>query len=305
MAGTSRIHLNNEVPICLLLSDGASGQYPRATVRDNDDNVLTALNLSHVSDGLYTPSASYLMPSEDFIKTTYVVFSDSMHTIESTIYLRDIDVFQLVDPDDYKADVSNLATSAQVVAVQTDLDNPDQYKADVSALAPSGEYNARLAEIQLDLDNPDQYKADVSGLATSAQSVSIQLDLDNSDQYKADVSGLAPSGEYDVRMQAIQLDLDTPDQYKADVSGLAPSGEYDVRLSSINTDLKQILGLVHSNIFIDHPVYDNSNLKSARVRIYSVPGSVGTGNDVIGTYAISAPSIVAGQFQTWSQIVSS
>lgn len=78
-------------------------------------------------------------------------------------------------------------TSA-LTAIQNDLDNPNQYKADVSNLAlqatslaikgqtdkipaapaQTGEYNAALTAIQADLDNPTQYKADVSGLATQA-----------------------------------------------------------------------------------------------------------------------------------------
>ena len=76
-------------------------------------------------------------------------------------------------------------TSA-LTAIQNDLDNPNQYKADVSNLAlqatslaikgqtdkipaapaQTGEYNAALTAIQADLDNPAQYRADVSGLAT-------------------------------------------------------------------------------------------------------------------------------------------
>lgn len=67
--------------------------------------------------------------------------------------------------------------------------------------------------------------------------------------------------------------------------------------------LQRIIGLVHSNIYIDNPIYDgDGNLTSARVRIYSSPGSVGTVNDVIGTYEITAPGNGAGKFQYWKQI---
>jgi hypothetical protein len=68
---------------------------------------------------------------------------------------------------------------------------------------------------------------------------------------------------------------------------------------------KRLLGLLHENITIDNPVYDaNSNLTGARVRIYSVAGSVGTDNDVLATYAISAPSSAPGKFITWNQVKS-
>jgi len=67
--------------------------------------------------------------------------------------------------------------------------------------------------------------------------------------------------------------------------------------------IDKILGLVHHNIYIDNPSYDQfHNLISARVRIYSAAGSVGTANDIIGTYDISAPSNNPGKFVTWSQV---
>lgn len=68
-------------------------------------------------------------------------------------------------------------------------------------------------------------------------------------------------------------------------------------------DLKRALGLMHENIYIDNPVYDEwHNMVSARVRIYSVNTSVGTDNDIIGTYLISADGDGCGQFSHWSQI---
>jgi hypothetical protein len=67
--------------------------------------------------------------------------------------------------------------------------------------------------------------------------------------------------------------------------------------------LRKALGLMHENIYIDNPVYDgDTNLTSARVRIYSDPSSTGTANDVIGTYEITAPGSGPGKFITWKQI---
>lgn len=66
---------------------------------------------------------------------------------------------------------------------------------------------------------------------------------------------------------------------------------------------RRMAGLLHHNIFIDNPIYDgDGNLTSARVRIYSVDGSVGTTNDVIGTYEITAPGNGAGKFTNWKQV---
>lgn len=52
--------------------------------------------------------------------------------------------------------------------------------------------------------------------------------------------------------------------------------------------LDRILGLVQENQFIDNQVYTAGKLTSARLRIYSVAGSVGTDSDVLATYTITA-----------------
>jgi hypothetical protein len=66
---------------------------------------------------------------------------------------------------------------------------------------------------------------------------------------------------------------------------------------------QRIAGMVHENVWIDRPIYDGSaNLISARVRIYSDGASVGTVNDVIGTYEVTAPGDGPGRFVTWSQV---
>jgi len=74
-------------------------------------------------------------------------------------------------------------------------------------------------------------------------------------------------------------------------------------LTEIYNSVIRTLGLVHHNIFIDNPVYDdNSNMVTARVRIYSSAGSVGTDNDVIETYLIQADGTECGQFLYWQQV---
>ena len=74
-------------------------------------------------------------------------------------------------------------------------------------------------------------------------------------------------------------------------------------LTEIYNSVIRTLGLVHHNIFIDNPVYDdNSNMVTARVRIYSSAGSVGTDNDVIETYLIQADGTECGQFSYWQQV---
>jgi len=66
---------------------------------------------------------------------------------------------------------------------------------------------------------------------------------------------------------------------------------------------QEIAGLVHSNILIDNPLYDsNNNLTSARVRIYSTSLSVGTDNNVLATYTITAAGDGSGKFITWKSV---
>lgn len=72
---------------------------------------------------------------------------------------------------------------------------------------------------------------------------------------------------------------------------------------SNNALLKRMVGLMHENIYIDNPIYDkDSNLVNARVRIYSDPGSIGTPNNIIGSYLISSTGEGPGKFTNWSQI---
>jgi hypothetical protein len=74
-------------------------------------------------------------------------------------------------------------------------------------------------------------------------------------------------------------------------------------VTSDETKIDKILGLVHSNIYIDNASYDsNDNLVSARLRIYSDSASVGTSSDVLATYQISSTGSGIGKFTTWQQV---
>lgn len=80
-------------------------------------------------------------------------------------------------------------------------------------------------------------------------------------------------------------------------------GSFGKTVQTISDDIKRTLGLLHENIYIDNPIYDiNNNLINARVRIYSNSLSVGTDNDVIGSYFISSNGDGSGKFTHWSQI---
>ena len=267
MSSILSLQIGSTVPILLQIVDGATDQYPQAEIRDNEGNLLTTLDLSHEASGLYTVSGTaYLMPDEIYIKSTYIVYSDTTHSGESNIYLRDVDIFYKIDTSDYKATGFSVPGEydATLSGIQTDLDNTDQYKANISNLA-----------LESTVTQHDNYKANVSGLALeltvsgikertdkipdlpapaneydiemvrldvniSTRAVlseydtvlsGIQLDLDNPDQYKA--IGFSVPGEYTITLSGIQDDLDDPDQYKAD---------YDAILSSIQNEVSGLNG---------------------------------------------------------------
>ena len=74
-------------------------------------------------------------------------------------------------------------------------------------------------------------------------------------------------------------------------------------MSEIYDIVRKTLGLVHHNMYIDEPVYDEvGNMISARVRIYSDAASVGTNSNVIETYLITADGTACGQFNYWQQV---
>ena len=75
-------------------------------------------------------------------------------------------------------------------------------------------------------------------------------------------------------------------------------------LSGIYDIVIRTLGLVHHNVYIDNPIYDDqNNMISARLRIYSDKASVGTDLDVIETYLLTSDGTECGKFNYWQQVV--
>lgn len=75
-------------------------------------------------------------------------------------------------------------------------------------------------------------------------------------------------------------------------------------LTEVYDIVRKTLGLVHHNMFIDETSFDeNGNMVSARVRIYSDSSSVGTDNNVIEKYLITADGTECGRFNYWQQVV--
>jgi hypothetical protein len=67
---------------------------------------------------------------------------------------------------------------------------------------------------------------------------------------------------------------------------LGVQGDFEIHEDRVL--IKRILGLVQENMYIDTTTFSSTNMLTARLRIYSAAGSVGTANNVIGTYTITA-----------------
>lgn len=75
-------------------------------------------------------------------------------------------------------------------------------------------------------------------------------------------------------------------------------------ISEVYEIVRRNLGLAHHNMYIDEPTYDDyGNMVSARVRIYSDSGSVGTDSNIIESYLITADGTECGKFNFWQQVV--
>lgn len=72
--------------------------------------------------------------------------------------------------------------------------------------------------------------------------------------------------------------------------------------ASVSDDIKRILGLSQENYYIDNVVFESSRLKSARLRIYSNGSNVGTDNDVIATYNVTATYDANGNIETYKVV---
>ncbi len=154
MSSSTLLKVGDAVPIALQIADGNEIQFPQAEVYDNNGLHLITLSLSHSGDGLYQPSTPYLMPNKFFIQVVYIVYSNAGHTTESLVYLRDVDSFVKIDVDEFKADVSILATETNATSNKDSIItqvNGNETKIDV-VLVNQGILNGKLNAIQTETD---------------------------------------------------------------------------------------------------------------------------------------------------------
>lgn len=122
----TKIQVGDPVPVVLQMVQSVSNLYPQAEIRDDAANLLTTLDMTHEASGLYV-AATYNMPDEEFIKVTYIVYTDAGHTTESTSYLRGFDSFIKDESNTVVPDVAGTLatydppTNAEMVAAFTEI----------------------------------------------------------------------------------------------------------------------------------------------------------------------------------------
>lgn len=110
MAESFHTLLGNPLPLSLTLPDGASGLFPRAFVYDSADVAVAGspFDLGEVgATGRYT-SAAFTPAAKGTFTAHYIVYSNSGHTVEATIYERDQDSFVVVTNDDIATAILDL-----------------------------------------------------------------------------------------------------------------------------------------------------------------------------------------------------
>jgi len=161
----------------------------------------------------------------------------------------------IASPGDYKADVSGLAPAseydAELTAIQTDLDNPDQYKADVSNLdatisSRSSHSAANVWAVGTrTLTSFGTLIADIWGYVTRILTAGTKDS--EIDDIKSKTDGLNFTGT-DVKAtldgESVVTDSASRTASKADVSNLdatvssrAPASEYDTEMARITADV--------------------------------------------------------------------
>jgi len=161
-------------------------------------------------------------------------------------------------------------------------------------------------EIIVEVDANETKIDIIDGVVDAILADTVTIDWTNITDILADTNELQTDWTNGGRLDLIIDDilLDTGTTLPATLTTI--EGKIDTIDSIVDTitaDVKRVLGLSHENIYIDTTIYDAwGNLSSARLRVYSVAGSVGTGADVLSTYTITANGTGTGKFTYWKQV---
>ena len=254
--------LGDGVPVRLLLNDGETGMFPQAVIIDNDGNVLDTLSLTHEANGVYKPATEYVMPNELFIYIVYIVYTNALHTIESTIRRRDVDIVNLLNPDDYKATGFAVPNeyNAALAAIYSEVENIDGAPMRGTDLVPTNPLltnDARLNNLDAAISSRSSHTAEsVWAVATRTLTSFGTLAADiTTAVWSAGSRTLTGFGTLIVDIWGYATrSLTAPNDYKADVTGLATevnaTANKDEIVTEVNANEAKIdaVGLIVSDI---------------------------------------------------------
>ena len=250
----------------------AVGLSPTVKIRDILTGLLTISGASMIEtgDGFY---------NYDFVgynyETNYAIVCDGGNT------LADAERYVFAGNENYVNDIDNvLDTNITLSGIQADLDNPDQYKADVSELALETtvlDIKERTDRIPDSPSPTQEYDVALSGIPSAV--------------WNEFAAGHTVSGTFGKLLSDIKVEVDAI-TIKLPEGDIAESGEYTTLLNNIEIYILRNLGLSQENYYLDQTVYviyqDAKLLTEGRIRIYSDAASVGTDSNIIATYIIAA-----------------
>ena len=130
MSAGIKVVESDAVPISLVVETGDGTKFPTAFVYNEVGSQIATRNLNHVSNGLYLPSNSFTMPSNDFITVVYVVFDDALRTQRNEDLGNGFDIFlretvHQITWDEFIADHLTAGTTGATLNLLNvlDLDN--------------------------------------------------------------------------------------------------------------------------------------------------------------------------------------
>jgi len=148
-----------------------------------------------------------------------------------------------------------------------------------------GSYIFTIADTTLEITYNDSYYIedyDLDSVAAEIIAVDANLVLINSELVSVDDDLTA----IDANLTAIDANLTTIDADLVTIN--AELVTIDSDMAAFSVMLTRAMGLTQENHYMDQMVYSGDKLSSARMRLYSNAGSVGTDSDVIATYTITA-----------------
>jgi hypothetical protein len=113
--GISTVEQGEELGLVVQIEDGtSSGLYPRAIVTNDSGSTITGgtvdLTVAGSTGMYYNAGTALAMPNNAFVTATYIIYTDSGHTTESSTYMRSADVFMRAG--EVSADVTKVSGSS-------------------------------------------------------------------------------------------------------------------------------------------------------------------------------------------------